>query len=75
MKKEPNLIGMMVCSMTMLEPSKDAKKKKLVLQIRGVFYSTATEFPVVGGQLPNKDVYSGTLQNKLISRESVGVIW
>jgi hypothetical protein len=58
--------------MTMLGQAKEDAKRKLVLQIRSYFTQTATEFPVVGGQLPNKDVYSGTLQNnKLISRESV----
>lgn len=34
--------------------------------------TASTEFPVVGGQLPNRDVYAGTLaNNKLVSRESV----
>jgi hypothetical protein len=67
------LIGM-VCSMTMLGQAKE--DAKIGTQIRGSYFTqtAATEFPC-GWSLPNKDVYSGTLQNnKLISRESV-VIW
>jgi hypothetical protein len=61
--------------MTMLGQAKeDAKKENWYFKLGGSYFTqtAATEFPVVGGQLPNKDVYSGTLQNnKLISRESV----
>jgi hypothetical protein len=42
-----------------------------------ISHKPSTEFPVVGGQLPNRDVYVGTLSNnKLASRESVtGSVW
>ncbi|MCW2118314.1 porin family protein [Flavobacterium sp. 7A] len=75
MKKKILLLGIMACSMTMLAQSKDdSSDKGWYLKLGGSYFlqTAATEFPVVGGQLPNRDVYTGTLGgNKLASRESV----
>jgi hypothetical protein len=55
------------------QTEKKATKRVGILTGGSYFTQTAsTEFPVVGGQLPNRDVYVGTLSNnKLASRESV----
>ncbi|AWG21020.1 hypothetical protein FFWV33_05445 [Flavobacterium faecale] len=75
MKKKILLLGMMACSITMMGQSKeDTTDKGWYLKVGGSYFvqTAATEFPVVGGQLPNRDVYTGTLgSNKLASRESV----
>ena len=75
MKKSLILVGMMVCSMTMLGQAKEDTKKEIwYFKLGGSYFTqtAATEFPVVGGQLPNKDVYTGGVgTNKLSSRESV----
>ena len=75
MKKNLLMLGMMVCSMTMLGQSKEeTKNESWYFKLGGSYFTqtASTEFPVVGGQLPNRDVYVGTLgSNKLASRESV----
>jgi hypothetical protein len=75
MKKNLLVLGMMVCSMTMLGQSKEeTKHESWYFKIGGSYFvqTAATEFPVVGGQLPNRDVYVGGVgSNKLASRESV----
>jgi hypothetical protein len=53
---------------------KRKQQRELVFKAGGSYFTqtASTEFPVVGGQLPNRDVYVGTLSNnKLASRESV----
>jgi len=50
------------------------KPESWYFKLGGSYFNqtASTEFPVVGGQLPNRDVYAGTLtNNKLVSRESV----
>lgn len=78
MKKNLLILGMMVCSMTMLAQTKDdastTADKGWYVKLGGSYFvqTAATEFPVVGGQLPNRDVYVGGVgSNKLDSRESV----
>lgn len=75
MKKNLILLGMMVCSIAMLGQAKEElKKENWYFKLGGSYFTqtAATEFPVVGGQLPNKDVYAGGVgANKLVSRESV----
>ncbi|PKB16938.1 outer membrane beta-barrel protein [Flavobacterium sp. 5] len=77
MKTKLFLLGLLVSTMTMVGQttnSTDSKKETWYFKLGGSYFiqTAATEFPVVGGQLPNRDVYAGTLtNNKLISRESV----
>ena len=79
MKKNLILIGMMVCSVTMLGQAKQdettsSPERGWYLKLGGSYFgqTAATEFPEVGGQLPNKDVYVGGVgANKLASRERV----
>ncbi|MBF4506547.1 outer membrane beta-barrel protein [Flavobacterium sp. JLP] len=75
MKKNLFLLGLLVCSMaTMAQTEKADKPESWYFKLAGSYFNqtASTEFPVVGGQLPNRDVYAGTLTaNKLISRESV----
>ena len=72
MKKNLFLLGFMVCSMTMM--GQTDTKESWYFKLGGSYFmqTAATEFPVVGGQLPNRDVYVGGVgSNKLASRESV----
>jgi opacity protein-like surface antigen len=72
MKKQLFLLGFAICSMTMVGQTE--KKESWYFKLGGSYFlqTASTEFPVVGGQLPNRDVYEGTLgNNKLASRESV----
>ncbi len=75
MKKNLFLLGMLVCSMaTMAQTEKADKPESWYFKLGASYFNqtASTEFPVVGGQLPNRDVYAGTLtNNKLVSRESV----
>ncbi|OMQ08513.1 outer membrane beta-barrel protein [[Flexibacter] sp. ATCC 35103] len=75
MKKNLFLLGLLVCSMaTMAQTEKADKPESWYFKIGGSYFNqtASTEFPVVGGQLPNRDVYAGTLaNNKLVSREGV----
>jgi opacity protein-like surface antigen len=75
MKKNLFLLGLLVCSMaTMAQTEKAEKPESWYFKIGGSYFNqtASTEFPVVGGQLPNRDVYAGTLaNNKLVSREGI----
>ncbi|MEN2486195.1 outer membrane beta-barrel protein [Flavobacterium sp. B11] len=75
MKKNLFLLGLLVCSMaTMAQTEKAEKPESWYFKLGGSYFNqtASTEFPEVGGQAPNRDVYSGTLaNNKLVSRESV----
>ncbi len=75
MKKNLFLLGLLVCSMTtMAQTEKAEKPESWYFKLGGSYFNqtASTEFPEVGGQAPNRDVYSGTLtNNKLISRESI----
>lgn len=59
---------------TMAQTEKADKPESWYFKLGGSYFNqtASTEFPVVGGQLPNRDVYAGTLaNNRLVSRESV----
>ncbi|MEN2414269.1 outer membrane beta-barrel protein [Flavobacterium mesophilum] len=75
MKKNLFLLGLLVCSMaTMAQTEKADKPESWYFKLGGSYFNqtASTEFPVVGGQEPNRDVYAGTLaNNKLVSRESI----
>ncbi len=75
MKKNLFLLGLLVCSMTaMAQTEKAEKPESWYFKLGGSYFNqtASTEFPEVGGQAPNRDVYSGTLtNNKLVSRESI----
>jgi len=76
MKKNLFLLGLLVCSMVSVAQTteKADKPESWYFKLGGSYFNqtASTEFPVVGGQLPNRDVYAGTLtNNKLVSRESV----
>ena len=75
MKKNLFLLGLLVCSMaTMAQTEKADKPESWYFKLGGSYFNqtASTEFPVVGGQLPNRDVYAGTLaNNKLVSREGI----
>ncbi|MEZ0128572.1 outer membrane beta-barrel protein [Flavobacterium sp. LBUM151] len=76
MKKNLFLLGLLVCSMaTMAQTTETANKpESWYFKLGGSYFNqtASTEFPTVGGQLPNRDVYEGTLaNNKLVSREGV----
>ncbi|WP_343705265.1 outer membrane beta-barrel protein [Flavobacterium sp.] len=75
MKKNLFLLGLLVCSMaTVAQTEKAEKPESWYFKLGGSYFNqtASTEFPEVGGQAPNRDVYSGTLaNNKLVSRESV----
>ncbi|PBI89046.1 hypothetical protein BSF41_24150 [Flavobacterium sp. ACN2] len=76
MKKNLFLLGLLVCSMaSVAQTTEKADKPESWYFKLGASYfnqTASTEFPVVGGQLPNRDVYEGTLgANRLVSRESV----
>jgi hypothetical protein len=72
MKKNLLLLGFILCTMSVIGQTQ--KKESWYFKAGGSYFTqtAATEFPVVGGQLPNRDIYQGTLaNNKLASRESV----
>ncbi len=75
MKKNLFLLGLLVCSMaTMAQTEKADKPESWYFKLAGSYFNqtASTEFPTVGGQAANRDVYAGTLaSNKLVSRESV----
>jgi opacity protein-like surface antigen len=75
MKKNLFLLGLLVCSMATMAQTESVDKPETWYFKLGASYfnqTASTEFPVVGGQLPNRDVYAGTLAaNRLVSRESV----
>ncbi|OXG09389.1 outer membrane protein with beta-barrel domain [Flavobacterium araucananum] len=75
MKKNLFLLGLLVCSMaTMAQTEKADKPETWYFKLGGSYFNqtASTEFPTVGGQPANRDVYSGTLaSNKLVSREGV----
>lgn len=75
MKKNLFLLGLLVCSIaTMAQTEKTEKAESWYFKLGGSYFNqtASTEFPEVGGQAPNRDVYAGTLaNNKLVSRESI----
>ncbi len=75
MKKNLFLLGLLVCSMTAMAQTGSADKpESWYFKLGGSYFNqtASTEFPEVGGQAPNRDIYSGTLtNNKLVSRESI----
>jgi opacity protein-like surface antigen len=77
MKAKLFLLGLLVSTMTMVGQTTgttDSKPETWYFKLGGSYFmqTAATEFPVVGGQLPNRDVYEGAVaSNKLVSRESV----
>ena len=75
MKKNLFLLGLLVCSIaTMAQTEKADKPESWYFKLGGSYFNqtASTEFPTVGGQLPNRDVYEGTLaNNKLVSREGI----
>ncbi|NRS89783.1 opacity protein-like surface antigen [Flavobacterium sp. 7E] len=74
MKKNLLILGMMVCSMTMLAQTKDdastTADKGWYVKLGGSYFiqATATEFPSVNGREPLRQVYTGGV---LVSKESV----
>jgi opacity protein-like surface antigen len=68
MKKNLFVLGLMVCSMTMIAQTE--KKESWYFKLGGSYFTqaTATEFPTVGGNAALNDVYVG---GELVSRESV----
>jgi opacity protein-like surface antigen len=70
MKKNLFLLGLMVCSMTMVAQTETKTHESWYFKLGGSYFlqTAATEFPEVGGQAPNRDVYAG---GKLVSRESI----
>lgn len=71
MKKNLFLLGMMVCSMTMVaQTEKTEKPESWYFKLGGSYFmqTAATEFPTVGGNLPLDRTYVG---GKLVSEESV----
>ncbi len=72
MKKNLFILGLMVCSMTMLGQTdkNDTKKENWYFKVGGSYFgqTAATEFPTVGGNLPLNKTYVG---GKLVSEESV----
>lgn len=75
MKKNLFLLGLLVCSMTAMAQTETANKpESWYFKLGGSYFNqtASTEFPEVGGQAPNRDVYSGAIaNNKLVSRESI----
>jgi opacity protein-like surface antigen len=77
MKTKLFLLGLLASAMTVAgqtAETPDSKPETWYFKLGGSYFiqTAATEFPVVGGQLPNRDIYEGTLtSNKLVSRESV----
>ncbi|TDW49925.1 outer membrane protein with beta-barrel domain [Flavobacterium sp. 270] len=75
MKKNLLVLGLMFCSIVAVAQTEKADKpESWYFKLGGSYFNqtASTEFPTVGGQLPNRDVYAGTLaNNKLVSREGV----
>ncbi|WP_289664466.1 outer membrane beta-barrel protein [Flavobacterium panacagri] len=72
MKKNLFLLGLLVCSMTMMAQTEKADKpESWYFKLGGSYFiqTAATEFPIVNGQLPNTDVY-GSNGTTLISRRT-----
>ncbi|WP_438861677.1 outer membrane beta-barrel protein [Flavobacterium maritimum] len=67
--KNSLLLGLLVCSMTMMAQTE--KKESWYFKLGGSYFiqTAATEFPVVSGQLPNTDVYAAD-GTTLASRET-----
>ena len=67
MKKNLFVLGLLVCVMSVVAQTE--KKESWYFKLGGSYFvqATATQFPVVGGQTPNRDVY---VDGKLASRES-----
>lgn len=72
MKKNLFLLVFIACSMTMMGQTdkKESNKESWYFKLGGSYFTqaTATEFPTVSGQQPNRDIYVG---GKLVSRESI----
>lgn len=72
MKKNLFLLGLMVCSMTMVAQTEKTEKnhESWYFKLGGSYFlqTAATEFPTVGGNLPLDRTYVG---GKLVSEESV----
>jgi opacity protein-like surface antigen len=70
MKKNLFLLGLMVCSMTMVAQTETQKPESWYFKLGGSYFlqTAATEFPTVGGNLPLDRTYVG---GKLVSEESV----
>ena len=68
MKKNLFVLGLLVCAMSMFAQTE--KKESWYFKLGGSYFvqATATQFPIVGGQTPNRDVY---VNGKLASRESI----
>lgn len=77
MKTKLFLLGLLASAMTVAGQTKsttDSKPETWYFKLGGSYFmqTAATEFPTVGGQDANRDVYVGTYpNNKLASRESV----
>jgi opacity protein-like surface antigen len=75
MIKKVFLLGLMVCSMTMVAQTEGEtqpqKKESWYFKLGGSYFvqTAATEFPIVSGQLPNSDVYADN-GTTLISRKT-----
>lgn len=67
--KNSLLLGLLVCSMTMMAQTE--KKESWYFKLGGSYFvqTAATEFPTVSGQLPNTDVYAAN-GTTLVSRET-----
>jgi hypothetical protein len=65
--------------MTIIGQTEKRKQQKSWYFKAGGSYFTqtaSTEFPVVGGQLPNRDVYVGTLSNNIsFERKCNWFVW
>jgi opacity protein-like surface antigen len=73
MKKSLLLFGLLVSTMTMVgqtTSTADSKPETWYFKLGGSYFmeTVATEFPVVAGQLPNKDIY---VNGVLSSRETI----
>ncbi|MBF7092180.1 outer membrane beta-barrel protein [Flavobacterium sp. ALJ2] len=70
MKKNLFLLGMMVCSMTMVAQTETKEHESWYFKLGGSYFlqTAATEFPTVGGNLPLDRTYVG---KELVSEESV----
>lgn len=68
MKKNLLALGLMMCAISMVAQTE--KKEKWYFKLGGSYFvqATATQFPIVGGQTPNRDVY---VNGELASRESI----
>mgnify|MGYP003640048885 CR=1 FL=1 len=63
MKKNLFLLVFIACSMTMMGQTdkKESNKESWYFKLGGSYFTqaTATEFPTVSGQQPNRDIYVG----------------